>query len=121
MRNLERAPTATPGLRLGSRPTAAGMLCFSLADAPERERPTRFREFFAGLGVKCEAEPEDADEPVEIDLTLKALPGLQLMPGRMRGVRYRRSSQSADPTEDVGMIVNSKGRYLIAQRGREIV
>ena len=120
MQNPLLLPTAKPELRLGSRPTAAGTLRFSLDGTPHHERPTRFREFFAGIGVRCDAAPEDSD-PVEIDMTLQALPGLQLLAGRIQGVRYRRSSQSADPTEDVGVIINHHGQYQITQQGKEVV
>jgi AraC-like DNA-binding protein len=39
----------------------------------------------------------------------------------MQGVRYRRSSQNTDLTEDIGIIVNQRGQHLIAQRGQEVV
>jgi AraC-like DNA-binding protein len=96
------------------------MLRISLADTPEYQRPARFREFFERLGVRYDAE-RVIDDPVEIDLTLQGLPGLQFLSGQMQGVSWRRTCTSTDPTEDVGLIVNPKGRHLICQAGREVV
>src|SRR5215468_10220929 len=95
----------TPEVLLGSRPSPTGMLRLSLGDAPERERPVMLHEFFQRLGVRYDAEGAGED-PVEIDLTLQGLPGIQFLSGRLQGARYRRSRESNDPTEDVGLIIN---------------
>ncbi len=120
MRDLSLLPIVTPELQLGSRPSAIGMLRLSLEGVPEYERPVLLREFFERLGVRYDAKPV-GDDPIEIDLTLDALPGLQLLSGRLQGACYRRTRMGTDPTDDVGMIVNPRGAHLISQRGREIV
>jgi AraC-like DNA-binding protein len=120
MRGLTQLSSLAPGTFLGSRPAAAEMLRLSLDSAPEYERPILLREFFDRLGVRYDAEPVGVD-PIEIDLTLQALPGLQLLSGRLQGARYRRTRENTDPTEDVGLVVNPRGAFLISQRGREIV
>jgi AraC-like DNA-binding protein len=120
MRDTTLPPNAIPELRLGSRPSATPMLRISLADTPEYQRPARFREFFERLGVRYDAE-RVGDDPVEIDLTLRGLPGMQFLSGQMQGVSWLRTCTSTDPTEDVGLIVNPRGRHLICQRGREVV
>jgi AraC-like DNA-binding protein len=112
--------SATSQVLLGSRPSAVPMLRISAADVPEHRRPHLLREVFEPLGVRYDAEPL-AGIPVEIDLTLQGLPGLQLFSGRMQGARYRRTRQSTDPTDDVCLMVNPTGQHAIAQRGREIV
>jgi AraC-like DNA-binding protein len=61
------------------------------------------------------------DDPIEIDLTLRVLPGIQLLSGKLQGARYTRVRESSDPTEDVGLVVNSRGPHLISQRGCEIM
>jgi AraC-like DNA-binding protein len=96
------------------------MLRLALGDVPEHDRPTRLAEFFDRLGVRYDAD-QLGEDPIEIDMTLQGLPGLQLFSGRMQGARYRRTRQSNDPTDDIGLIVNPRGRHLIAQRGRETV
>ena len=96
------------------------MLRISLADTPEYQRPARFREFFEGLGVRYDAE-RMGDDPIEIDLTLQGLPGMQFLSGRMQGVSWLRTCTRTDPTEDVGLIINPEGRHLISQGGREVV
>jgi hypothetical protein len=84
MRDLGRHARVTPDLRLGSRPSAVRMLRLALEDTPEHERSARLSEFFARLGVRYDADPVD-DDPIEIDLTLQALPGIQLLSGRLQG------------------------------------
>lgn len=118
MRELRLPPTVTSELRLGSRPATTGMLRLALEDTPEHERPGRLREFFERLGVLYDA-GQAANDPIEIDLTLRALPGVQLLSGRMQGTSYRRSCP--DPTDDLGLVINPRGLLHIAQRGREIV
>src|SRR5436305_5568360 len=82
MRNLTQSPSLAPGIQIGSRPATEGTLRLSANLAPECKRPLLLQEFFERLGVRYDAEPVDHD-PVEIDLTIQALPGLQLMSGRM--------------------------------------
>lgn len=94
------------------------MLRLSSDSAPERERPALLREFFEGLGVRYDTEPLGSS--IEIDLTLQGINGLQLLSGRMHGARFRRTRKSADPTDDVCLMLNSRRTHLISQRGREI-
>jgi AraC-like DNA-binding protein len=96
------------------------MLRVSGNNLPERQRPVALREFFERLGVRYDYEPVGGD-PIEIDLTLQGIPGLQLLSGRMQGARFRRTRESNDPTEDVGLLINPKGTHFLAQRGHEIV
>jgi AraC-like DNA-binding protein len=96
------------------------MLRLALEDTPEYERPLRLREFFDRLGVCYDAEQGGSD-PIEIDLTLQGLPGIQLLSGRMQGTRYRRTCPKPDPTEDLGLVMNPGGPLYISQLGREIV
>jgi AraC-like DNA-binding protein len=120
MRDSRQHAGLTSDLRLGSRPTTTGKLCLALEDTPEYERPARLSEFFARLGVRYDACPVH-DDPIEIDLTLQALPGIQLLSGRMQGASYRRTRAGGDPTEDIGLIINPRGEHRICQRGGEIV
>ena len=120
MRNVPLSPPLAPGIQIGSRPAATPTLRLAANKAPEHQRPTLLREFFDRLGVRYDAQPVH-DEPIEIDLTIQALPGLQLLSGRLQGSRYRRTRVGSDPTDDVGLIMNPKGDFLLSQRGQEIV
>jgi len=92
----------------------------SIEDVPERERPLRLQEFFEPLGVRYEADRLSHD-PIEIDLTLRGLPGILALSGRMQGACYRRTRANGDPTEDVGLLLNARGAHLVGQVGRELV
>jgi AraC-like DNA-binding protein len=96
------------------------MLRLSTGGAPECARPDLFCEFFERLGVDYAMSPE-GDDPIEIDLTLRGLPGVQILTGKLQGVRLRRKRKSNDPTDDVGLLLNPGGTKRIFQRGREIV
>ena len=96
------------------------MLRVAVNDAPERDRPALFSEFFQRLGVRYDVEATGI-EPVRIDLTLHRLPGLQFSSGTLQGTRYRRRRVNNDPTEDVGLVFNPHGALQVAQNGRELV
>jgi AraC-like DNA-binding protein len=120
MRNGSSSPPLAPGIQIGSRPATTPTLRLAANKAPEHQRPLLLREFFDRLGVRYDAQPVHS-EPIEIDLTIQALPGLQLLSGRLQGSRYRRTRVGSDPTDDVGLIMNPKGDFLLSQRGQEIV
>ena len=111
--------SSTPDIMPGSRHSASGMLRLSGKDAPEHERPRLFREFFERRGTRYEVEPLGG-APVEIDLTIHALPGLNLLSARLLGARYRRMRES-DCTDDVGLMLNPGGTLHLSQRGKDIV
>jgi AraC-like DNA-binding protein len=110
---------AKPELLIGSRPAATGAVRLSTNSAPEHRRPDLLRQFFDRLGVRYDA-TRVGDDPIEIDLTVQALPGIQLLSGKLQGARYTRVRENNDPTEDVGLVLNSRGSHHICQRGREI-
>src|SRR5436190_11862348 len=105
MRGMTQAIDPGAEIRIGSRPGAAGIIRCPTNDAPEHVRPALLCDFFGRLGINYHVQPE-GNAPVEIDLTIRALPGLQIMSGRMQGARYRRTRESSDATEDVGVVVN---------------
>jgi AraC-like DNA-binding protein len=81
-----------------------------------------FREVCGRLGLRYEIGPSD-DIPFEADLTLQPLRGLQFLLGRWQGSASRGSRDMlADGTDDdIGLIVNLGGSYLISQGGQDIV
>ncbi len=120
MRNSNPFASPVPGVQLGSRVCTTPVLRLETDDDAEHERPARLSEFFERLGVRYDAKVMTGD-PIKINLTIHGLPGLQVMSGRMQGARFRRSRESNDPTEDVGLIINPGGAHYLSQRGREIV
>jgi AraC-like DNA-binding protein len=120
MRGLSRLPTVARRPSPASRPALIGMRRLSIEDVPEHERPLRLQAFFEPLGVRYEAHDIGYD-PIEIDLTLRGLPGILALSGRMQGACYRRTRANGDPTEDVGLLLNQRGAHLVGQVGREVV
>src|SRR3954470_5792775 len=120
MGSVSAFPLRDPGVRIGSRPATTTTLHVAANQAPEHERPRLLREFFDRLGVRYDARPVHS-EPIEIDLTIHALPGLQVLSGKLQGSRYRRTRIGSDPTDDVGLIMNPEGAFLLNQRGQEII
>ena len=116
MRSSTELSSPAPGVLPGSPPSAAATLRLAANDAPEDARPDLLREFFQRLGVRYDV-MATGREPIKIDLTLRRLPGLQLSSGTLQGARYLRTRGS---TEDVGLVVNPRGKLLVAQCGREI-
>lgn len=120
MREVTPGPLTNAKVLLGSRPSVAGILRLPLEGAPEYKRPILLREFFERLGIGYDAKPLHED-PIEINLTLQGLPGMQLLSGKLQGARYRRTRLGSDPTDDVGLLVNPRGEHHLSQLGREIV
>jgi AraC-like DNA-binding protein len=112
----------TPELLLGPRPSGPGPVPLSLARVPERDRPIVFREIFGRLGLRYDIEPLH-DVPFEVDLTLQPMPGLQFLVGKLQGSGNRQSRDmlAGGTDDDVGLIVNLGGPYLISQGRQEIV
>jgi AraC-like DNA-binding protein len=107
---------------LGMQLLAGGAVGFSLENIPANERLPVFREVFGRAVLKYDLEPLP-DIPFDIDLKFQALPGLMMMSGRAHGSRNRRTLETlaADPTDDIGMIVNLRGPHLVTHGGQELV
>src|SRR3954463_14281240 len=101
MRSLTRGQSPASGIQLGPWPAAAGTLYLAASGVPEHQRLVLLRAFFERLGVRYDAEPLGS-APIEIDIALKALPGLRFMSGRMQGARYQRQAEKTGSTEDLG-------------------
>jgi len=115
-RDLSRLPALTPEL-LRERP--AGPVQFSLHDAPERERPNLYRDFFARSVMGVDVEPFGATS-FNAAVVLQALPGLQIFSGRVYGSRNRRTPELlADGRDEFTLFINLGGPYLISQGARE--
>ena len=113
MRDLTQLPSLTAETLRG--PPPSGPIRFSLNDAPERERAGIYREFFGRSVARLDVELLP-DAPFEVDITLQALPGLQLFSGRLHGSRNRRTREMlADGNDDFSLMVNLGGPYVVSQ------
>jgi AraC-like DNA-binding protein len=117
MSHLTHRPSSTPETPVG----APGPFRFSLDAMPERERPDAYREFFRRSICGVDIEPV-RDVPFEVDLTLRALPGVQMLRGKVYGARGRRTrALTADGIDDFSLIVNMGGPYVVSQGRNELV
>jgi len=117
---MREGSSQASALMAGSRPAPANTLHLLTAHAPGRKRPELLRSFFAKLGVRYDIDLFD-ESSFEIELALQALPGLQILSGHMQGALFRRTREALDPTEDVGLLVNSGAERMLRQTGREVV
>jgi AraC-like DNA-binding protein len=95
---------------------------FSLDGVPDRDRPAMSREFFGREIIKYDLEPLP-DVPLDIDVTLQALPGLMMMTGRAHGSHNKRTRETlaADPTDDIGLVVNLCGPLRVTHEQQELI
>lgn len=120
MRDPTRPPLITPAIP-GKPMPGSGPLRFSLRDAAERERDYLYRDFFGRSVMRYEVEPSSSI-PLDIDVTVRILPGLLMATGKMHGSENRRTRKSlADGLDDFAMAVNLGGRYVVRQGEDEIV
>ncbi len=114
--------SSIPEMPLGTQLLASGSIRFTLEGIAERARLPVFREVFGRSVLKYDLEPLP-DIPFDVDLTFQALPGLMMMSGRAHGSRNRRTLETlaADPTDDIGMIVNVRGPHRVTHGRQELV
>ena len=116
-RGLSRLPALTPELLSSARP--AGPVRFSLHDAPERQRPNIYRDFFARSVMGVDVEPF-GETSFNAAVVLQPLRGLQIFSGCVYGSRNRRTpALLADGRDEFTLFINLGGPYLISQGARE--
>jgi AraC-like DNA-binding protein len=121
MRDLTQIPSSIREILQGVPPTGTGPIRLSLSDAPERERPGLYREFFGRSLFRLDVEPV-RDHALEVDVTLQNLPGLRLFSGKLHGSRNQRTrALLADGVDDFTLLVNLSGPYRVRQGKRELV
>jgi AraC-like DNA-binding protein len=118
-RDLSRLPALTPETLRSGRP--AGPVRFSLHDAPERERPSIYRDFFARSVMGVDVEPF-GETSFNANVMLQALPGLHIFSGCVHGSRNRRTpALLADGRNEFTLFINLGGPYLISQGAGELL
>lgn len=92
---------------------------FSASVFPEGERLAAWRDFFGPKIFGAEVEPL-SDQPYRSDLTIRRLPGVNLLSAINSPVRFSRTRRMlADGCDDFGIHINSKDTVVV-QRGREV-
>ena len=121
MQDTPPVRSSTRDILLGARPSGRGPIRFSINDAPERERPGIYRDFIGRSVCGFDVEPL-RDVPFEVDVTVELLPGVQILSGKVYGSCNQRTRQMlADGIDDVTLMVNLGGPYLVSHGGNEIV
>jgi AraC-like DNA-binding protein len=92
----------------------------SLGDVPRRDRAAVYREVFGRkvVGLDVSAVP---GAPFMADLTLRSMPGLQIVSGWAGASVNRRTRElMADGQDGFGLAIVTKGLCKVSQRGREV-
>ena len=98
-----------------------GRVHFATAATPERDRIGIWREVIGRSVLRLDITPLP-DERFEADVTLQAMPGLAMLSGDLSGSRSGRTPELlADGVDDLGLVTNIEGPYLISQGGQELV
>jgi len=96
-------------------------LHFSTGNLPPQDRIAIWREVIGHAVLRLEIEPLQ-DIPFEADVSLQGMPGLAILSGVISGSRSGRTAALlSDGVDDVGLVVNLAGPYLIGQGERELV
>jgi AraC-like DNA-binding protein len=94
---------------------------FATDQTPPENRLAVWREVIGQTVLRLDIEPLPGI-PFEADVTLQAMPGLAMLSGVIAGSRSGRTrALLADGVDDVGLVVNLAGPYLVSQGGRELV
>src|SRR5262249_40795615 len=105
----------------GTKPVGLAPVRLSLDDAPERDRPAIYREFFGRKMFRLAVQPL-RDVPFEVDVTLQNLPDLKVLSGRVHGSCNRRTREMlTDGADDCSLLINLGGPYIISQGDRELM
>ena len=93
---------------------------FSTAALPERERLSFCREVFGRQITRIDIEPL-ADAPLEVEATLRELPGLRMASCVNSSARYLRTPELiADGDDAVPVLINMGGAMTMSQGSREV-
>jgi AraC-like DNA-binding protein len=99
------------------RPDAFAPFRFTTSDVPARDRLEMFRESFGRTILRIDMEPLPGTA-LEVDMTLRALPGIGMASGRLSPMRNRHISGLAD-NDDLVLVVMQGGIGEARQCERE--
>jgi len=101
-------------------PIDVSTIRFSTEGLAEKDLVPMWREYYGRSLLKVDMEPAP-DTPFRCDVTVRSLPGLQLLSGTSSAMRITRNRSSiADGNDDLILTVNRSGTALASSRGRAI-
>jgi AraC-like DNA-binding protein len=93
---------------------------YSAADLPEKDRIAKWREHYARVAMKTDIEPAQ-ETSFEYAITVRALPGVQLVSAVMSPFRVVRTRELlADGNDNLALFVNQSGAFTASARGCEV-
>jgi AraC-like DNA-binding protein len=92
------------------------ILRVSSAAFPGRDRVEAFREIFGRAIMKIDLEPS-VDSPLDVEMTLRAIPGLGIASGRISATSNSHSNAMID-NDDPVLVVVTHGSGSVTQEGR---
>src|SRR5215471_7813610 len=103
----------------------AAFFQFCTDGMPPHERPAAVRSMHERCTLPVKPEPMEplSDEPVHVNITQWALPGLGMMAGALSGLRQRIKPEHSAPTgdDDVFLAFNLAGTSIVARRDDQVV
>jgi AraC-like DNA-binding protein len=94
---------------------------FATDETAPQDRLGLWREVIGHTVLRLDIEPVP-DLPFEADVTLQAMPGLAMLSGVLSGSRSGRTrALLADGVDDLRLVMNLGGPYLVSQGGRELL
>src|SRR5262249_13052178 len=103
----------------------AAFFRFSTDDMPPDERAAAVREMHERCALPVRPEPMEplSDQPVRVNITQWALPGLGVMSGDLCGLRQQVKPRHCAPTgaDDVFFAFNLAGISVVTRRSDEVV
>jgi AraC-like DNA-binding protein len=97
---------------------SSGTLRFSTDDFRERDRADAWREILGRAVMKLEIDPLPGC-PCQAEMTLHALPDLDIGTGQYSGMQFRRTPALID-SDDLVLVVTLAGGRTMRQHGREV-
>jgi AraC-like DNA-binding protein len=95
---------------------------FSTDDLPEKNRATIWRDHFGPSLFKVEVEPPPPNVSLKVDMTVRSLPGLQLLSGLYSPGGMIRTQRliAEDGNDDFILRINTSGVVIMSAAGREV-
>src|SRR5262245_21006099 len=103
---------------MASAVSSFARLRFSTDDFPERDRAEAWREILGRGVMKLEIDPLPGC-PCQAEMTLHALPDLDIGAGAHSGMQFRRTPALID-SDDLVLVVTLAGGCTMRQHGREV-
>jgi AraC-like DNA-binding protein len=101
-------------------PTSFATVRFSTEDLPEKDRVPMWREHYGRSVFKVDIIPSP-DKPFRGTVSVRSLPGLQLMSGTLSSAQIIRSRESiSDGNDDFVFTINQSGKAVVSTHDREV-